>query len=115
MNDEKLITGYHVHCYFHDTDSRAKASLLREEMASRFKVKVSPIWDEVDFNDPHQRPMFFAAFPAEEFANVVPWVMLNQNNLNIMIHPITGDHIADHRDFPIWMGKVLTVNLEVFR
>jgi len=112
MLDAEIISGYHVHVYFHDAESKSKAIAMREEMNKRFQIKISRLFDEVDLDDPHQRPMFFANLPASEFADVVPWVMLNQNGLNIMIHPISGNDLADHRDYPLWLGSVLTVNLD---
>ena len=112
MTNTKTISGYHVHVYFHDAKSKAKASLLREEMQQRFQIKISRLFEEADKNDPHQRPMFFARFSAREFADVVPWVMLNQNGLNVFIHPQTGDDLADHRDYPMWLGSVLPINLD---
>ncbi len=112
MTDIETISGYHVHVYFHDAESKSKASSLREEMQQRFQIKISPLFEQADINDPHQRPMFFAQFPAREFADVVPWVMLNQNGLNVFIHPKTGDDLADHRDYPMWLGSVLPINLD---
>ena len=111
MNTEK-ITGYHVHVYFHDAESRAKVISFRQTMQQTFQIEYSPIFEEPEFNDPHQRAGFFAELPAAEFGAVVPWVMLNQNGMNMFIHPITGDHIADHRDFPMWLGMSLTMNLD---
>ncbi len=112
MTDIETISGYHVHVYFHDAESKSKASSLREEMQQRFQIKISHLFEEADKDDPHQRPMFFAQFPAREFADVVPWVMLNQNGLNLFIHPKTGDDLADHRDYSMWLGSVLPINMD---
>jgi len=31
--------------------------------------------------------------------------------LTILVHPETGDEVADHRDHAMWMGKVLPLDL----
>ena len=112
MFNTETVSGYHVHVYFHDAKSKSKVISLKEELQQRFQIKTSRLFEEVDVNDPHQRPMFVATLSASEFADVVPWVMLNQNGLNMMIHPMTGDNMADHRDYPMWLGSVLTINLD---
>jgi len=36
---------------------------------------------------------------------------LNRDSLSVLIHPNTNDMVADHRDFPIWLGKKLDLNI----
>ncbi|USG61113.1 DOPA 4,5-dioxygenase family protein [Sneathiella marina] len=112
MLDKEIISGYHVHVYFHDTESKLKAIALKEAMSQKFKIKISRLFEEVNLSETHQRPMFVASFPASEFAEVMPWVMLNQNRLNMMVHPLTENDLADHGDYPLWLGSVLPLNLD---
>jgi DOPA 4,5-dioxygenase len=37
---------------------------------------------------------------------------LNRGDLVVFIHPITGDDIADHRDFAVWLGAKLDLDLK---
>lgn len=43
---------------------------------------------------------------------IVPWLMVNRKGLTILVHPETGDDVPDHRDFPLWLGAVLPLNIE---
>ena len=47
-----------------------------------------------------------------EFGKVVPWLMLNREGLDILVHPTTGDDLADHTDHALWLGEKLELNIE---
>ncbi|MEZ4289027.1 MAG: DOPA 4,5-dioxygenase family protein [Myxococcota bacterium] len=53
----------------------------------------------------HPAPMYQVSFPPEAFGSVVPWLMLNQNGLSILVHAVTEDVMAEHRDWPLWLGE----------
>jgi DOPA 4,5-dioxygenase len=40
--------------------------------------------------------MYQALFSNDEFAKVVPWLMLNREGLSVLVHPSTGDGYGDH-------------------
>ena len=50
----------------------------------------------------------------DQFANVLPWLALNRDELIVFAHPETGDHLADHRDHGIWLGTGLDLDLSIF-
>jgi DOPA 4,5-dioxygenase len=54
------------------------------------------------------------AFAPETFAELMPWLALNREDLSILVHPETGDDLADHSDHAMWLGDSLTLRLEVF-
>jgi DOPA 4,5-dioxygenase len=56
--------------------------------------------------------MYQVAFAPDQFAQVVPWLMLNRNGLDVLVHPNTGDDLGDHRDRALWLGEKLPLNLE---
>jgi aromatic ring-cleaving dioxygenase len=64
---------------------------------------------------PHPVPMYQVAFAVDEFARLVPWLMLNRGELSVLVHPLTGDDYADHAQFALWLGTPLPLNLEVLR
>jgi aromatic ring-cleaving dioxygenase len=109
MNDPAAITGYHAHVYYTDADSRARAARLREVLDARFEVKLGR-WRDQPVG-PHPRPMYQVAFAGELFTSLVPWLMLNRDGLVVLVHPVTGDDVADHRDFPLWLGEVLPLDI----
>ena len=41
--------------------------------------------------------------------------MLNRDGLDILVHPLTGDSLADHTGFALWLGAPLPLRLDVLR
>ena len=58
--------------------------------------------------------MFQIAFRAEMLAAFVPWLMLNRDDLVVLLHPETGNDLADHTVHTAWFGGVLPLRLEAF-
>jgi aromatic ring-cleaving dioxygenase len=59
--------------------------------------------------------MYQIAFAVDQFAAVVPWLMLNRGGLSILVHPITDDPVADHEMNPLWLGEVVAIDVEFLR
>lgn len=106
------ITGYHAHVYY-DGSSRAEAAELRDALAARFQVTLGRWRDEPV--GPHPQAMYQVAFPPSEFARLVPWLMLNRGRLAVLVHPLTDDAYADHAHHALWLGEMLTLDLEALR
>lgn len=106
------ITGFHAHIYF-DIESRNLAARVREGLGARFDVQLGR-WHDKPIG-PHSKAMYQVAFPPNQFAKVVPWLMLNREGLDILIHPETGDDVKDHTDHALWLGNKLELNIEVLR
>ena len=104
------IKGYHAHVYY-DPATKAAAARVREGL-SQFNVQLGSWHDELV--GPHLKPMYQVLFAAEEFGKVVPWLMLNREGLDILVHPSTGDGKGDHLDRSLWLGTKLGVNLKAF-
>ncbi len=51
----------------------------------------------------------------EEFAKVVPWLMLNREGLSVLVHPSTGDGYGDHLERSLWLGERLKLNEDVLK
>ena len=102
------ITIWHAHVSY-DAATRDQALLLREAIGETFDVRLGRMRDEPV--GPHPSPMFMAEFPAGEFARLVPWLCRNHQGLSILIHPETGDFIADYRDNALWINERLELNL----
>jgi len=109
MNSTEKITGYHAHIYYEDEETRAIAADIREHIEANYGVQMGR-WRDIPVG-PHPKPMFQIAFDLDTFQQVVPWLMLNRRGLSILIHPETGDHVPDHRDFPIWLGEKLALDI----
>lgn len=107
------ISGYHIHIYYAEAEGLAAARALRDALAARFEVELG-MWRETA-GSPHPTPMFQVNFAAPLFAEILPWLMLNRGGLDVLVHPETGDDVADHGDFALWLGQVLPIDFEALR
>ena len=64
---------------------------------------------------PDTRGMYQVLFASAEFARVVPWLMLNRRGLQVLVHPDTGDDLADHTRHALWLGDRLPLRLEALQ
>lgn len=112
MRESNEIAGYHAHVYF-DLPQREVAERLREAISVRFSVEMGSLHEKAI--GPHPKPMYQVAFAPDEFAKIVPWLMLNRSGLSILVHPRTGDERADHDVNPLWLGERLPIDLEFLR
>lgn len=106
------ITGFHAHVYF-DANNRDVAARIREGLGAQFDVRLGR-WHEQPIG-PHPKSMYQVAFLPNQFAQVVPWLMLHREGLDILVHPETGDAVADHTNHALWLGEKLTLNIEVLK
>ncbi len=105
--DPGEIRDYHAHVNY-DPGDREQALLLRDEIGSRFQVVLGRMRDEPV--GPHPKAMYMVEFGTQEFARLVPWLMVNHQGLSIFIHPNTGNVVEDHRDNALWINERLDVS-----
>ena len=110
--DPSRINGYHAHVYY-APETRATAERLRTAIGDRFQARLGSWHDEPV--GPHPIAMYQVAFAGEEFSELVPWLMLNREGLNILVHPLTGDSVADHTRFAAWLGTPVPLRIGVLR
>ena len=105
VRDITDISGFHAHIYF-DPATRDTAARLRDAMPGRFTAKVGR-WHEQPIG-PHTKGMYQVAFAPDQFAAFVSWLMLNRDGLSILVHPMTGDDVAEEDlAFVGWIAGVL--------
>jgi aromatic ring-cleaving dioxygenase len=105
------IVAWHAHVYF-DPMTRDEALRLRLAVAEEFDVVVGRVHDQPV--GPHPMPMFQILFRSELLAEMVEWLALRRGRLVVLVHPDTGDDLADHTRHAIWMGAMPELNLKVF-
>jgi len=110
--DTRKITDYHAHIYYDPAD-RARAATLREQVETRFSVRMGR-WHDVPVG-PHPGAMYQIAFNPDQFPTLVPFLMLNRQGLTVLVHPETGRSRDDHLLHAIWMGEVLALNASVLK
>ena len=108
----ETVTGYHAHVYY-EASSRARAERLREAVGAAFEVTLGR-WHDRPVG-PHPRWSYQIAFGSEQFAQVVPFIALNREGLAVLVHPLTGDDVADHSEHALWMGEVVPLDLDALR
>jgi DOPA 4,5-dioxygenase len=106
------IRGFHAHVYF-DADTRRTAEQIHDALGRQLGVNVGALHDRPV--GPHAKPMFQVTITPEQFATVVPWLMVNRGGLSVLVHPTTDDEVADHDTSPLWMGESLPIDVELLR
>jgi aromatic ring-cleaving dioxygenase len=99
------IAGYHAHVYYDPMTTRPAAERLAEEVAGNFAVKIGGLFDKPV--GPHPVANLQIIFAPDEFARLVPWLMLNRNGLDVLVHPLTADAARDHDADGLWLGTQL--------
>jgi aromatic ring-cleaving dioxygenase len=102
------IDGYHAHVYY-NAETRSRASQLRETIAATLGVEVRELSDAP--RGPHPVPQFRFSFTTAQFEKVVPWLMLNRQGLDVLVHPLTHNSYDDHSRYAVWLGSPVTLRL----
>ena len=102
------VYGYHAHVYY-DSETLPVAEKLRETLAANFPVELGRFNGEQV--GPHPVPQFQIIFTEAQFQHVVPWLMLNREGLDILVHPLTDDMVDDHTIYALWLGKPVALKL----
>ena len=111
-NTDREIIGYHAHVYY-DATTKAEAETLRAEIDARFETVLGR-WHDKPVG-PHPHWSYQVAFEPEVFAELVPWLALNRRGLTLLLHPETGDALADHSTHAMWLGDSVELNLDALR
>jgi aromatic ring-cleaving dioxygenase len=106
------VYGYHAHVYY-DAESLSVADKLRAGLEGNFKVELGP--NSGAQVGPHPVPQFQMIFKNEQFQTVVPWLMLNRDGLDILIHPLTDDMVDDHTIYALWLGMPIELRLDTMQ
>ncbi len=105
------IRSWHAHVYYDGPAQREQAAPLRAQVADRFTVQLGRWRDALV--GPHSRSMYMVAFTPDLFAEIVPFLALNRQGLDVLLHPNTGAPRDDHLLHALWLGERLPVKAEV--
>src|SRR5205814_8590399 len=106
------LKGYHAHVYY-DPTTRPTAERLRDTIVSKFAVEPGAFSDEP--RGPHPISQFNVIFRTEEFQNIVPWLMLNREGLDVLVHPLTDSSYNDHTALAMWLGAPVALKTDTLR
>ena len=104
--------GYHAHVYY-DAETKAKAAKLSATLKDKFKVEGGALSDEP--RGPHPISQFNVIFETPEFQEIVPWLMLNRDGLDILVHPLTDSSLNDHTAYAMWLGSPVSLRTEILQ
>lgn len=110
--DPGQIRSYHAHVYY-SPETKPAAERLRTALGVGFPVELGR-WHDAPVG-PHPTSMYQVAFAVDEFPRLVPWLMLNHDGLDILVHPQTEDAWADHALHALWLGHKLELRLDGLR
>jgi aromatic ring-cleaving dioxygenase len=108
------ITAWHAHVYYDPAMTRDVAATVRDGIAQAFPAARLGSWHDQPVG-PHPQAMSQVLFAPDLLAPLLSWLALNRHGLAVLVHPETGDDLADHRDHAVWLGAVLPLNFEVLR
>ena len=101
--------GYHAHIYYDPAKTRAVAEQVCAALGEKFAVEIEGFRDTP--RGPHPISNVLVIFEPDLFADVVPYLMLNRDGLDILVHPLTENAVADHSSYAIWLGNPVELKL----
>ena len=104
------VANWHAHVYF-DQATRDLAWALRESIGARFGSRLEMGRFHERPVGPHPMWSYQLKFGSELFAELFEWLALNHGQLDVFLHPNTGDALRDHRDCAAWIGRSHRLNL----
>jgi len=107
-----VFAKYHAHVYF-DGKTTERARQLCQNAAQRFGVAMGRVHEKPVGPHPHWSCQL--AFDAKQFEALIPWLDEHRGALNVLVHPVTGNHLEDHTTHASWLGQPAKLNLSIFR
>ena len=108
------IKGYHAHVYYNADTKPNAATAARDARSANSRSSPARFSDEPQ--GPHPISQFNVIFrDAAEFQNIVPWLMLNRDGLDVLVHPLTESSYDDHSKNALWLGTPVPMRLEILR
>ncbi len=111
------ISGWHAHIYY-TAQTRPRAKRLRTQIEDLFGTGDHPVAmgrrRETPVG-PHPQPMYQVAFANELFGVFVPWLAMNRQSLDVLVHASTpNSDLWDHTEGAMWLGRSLDLNVDFF-
>jgi aromatic ring-cleaving dioxygenase len=101
--------GYHAQIYYDPAKTRSLAERVCAAIGEQFRVEIDGFRDGPV--GPHPIANVLVVFKPAEFEHVVPFLMLNREGLDVLVHPLTEDAVEDHSSFAIWLGNPVELRL----
>jgi aromatic ring-cleaving dioxygenase len=102
---------YHAHVYF-GPDTLAQARALVARAGERPGVQVGRVHEKPV--GPHPQWSCQLSFGAADFDTLIPWLDAERGGLDVFVHGLTGDDLADHTTHAYWLGRAWPLKLSMF-
>ncbi|MDO9360631.1 MAG: DOPA 4,5-dioxygenase family protein [Polaromonas sp.] len=102
---------YHAHVYF-DAGTVAQARALVAEAGERFGVQVGRVHERPV--GPHPQWSCQLAFGREQFDALIPWLEAHRQGLDVFVHGLSDNDLADHTTHAYWLGRAWSLKLSMF-
>jgi aromatic ring-cleaving dioxygenase len=109
---QNIHPAYHAHIYF-GPETVGDAQALRDEAGRLFNVQLGRVHEKLV--GPHPQWSCQLAFDAAEFDKIIPWLDAHRGKLDVFVHGVSGDDLADHTKYAYWLGNEWPLNLEMFQ
>ena len=106
------VKAYHAHVYY-NPETKPVAEKLHATMLGKFTCEAGAFSDAPI--GPHPISQFNIMFEAPEFQKLVPWLMLNREGLDVLVHPLTDSSYDDHSKNAMWLGTPVPMRLDILR
>ena len=106
------LNGYHAHVYY-DAATRPAAERLAEAIGGKFPVEFGGLPGWAGRAAPDRQPADHLR--RRRVRERRPWLMLNREGLDVLIHPLTDDSVDDHSKYALWLGTPVPLKLETLR
>src|SRR5260370_16443611 len=83
--------GYHAHIYYDPTRTRAVAERVCAAISEKFRVELDGFRDTPI--GPHPIANVLVVFKPDQFAHVLPFLMLNPYQLALLLHPLPNNAV----------------------
>ncbi|ASK89692.1 DOPA 4,5-dioxygenase family protein [Sphingorhabdus sp. SMR4y] len=95
------IRDWHAHVYF-DPDDATEVTEFIKFASSHLGIPMGYVHTRPV--GPHPRGSCQLTVPTHRIGEVVQWFAINRGKYTILLHPTTGDDVADHLFHALWLG-----------
>jgi aromatic ring-cleaving dioxygenase len=105
---------YHAHIYF-NLDEIALATQVRENITQAIP-QLTYVGELIPMLvGPHPKPMFEIHIPVADLNYAMATIVKLRQGLSVLIHPVQHDEVAAHTIDAVWLGEVLTLNIDFLK
>ncbi len=105
---------YHGHFYF-TTESVHSAEIIRQKMALELPQILNIFHLLPRAVGPHPLPMFEFHFRGSDLTVIQTWLEKNRAQHSVLLHPLSGNDLADHTTLARFLGEPLLLNISFLK